>query len=176
MRCWGSPGWHGWMAGSSGVRKRLLPARPPGGGASPLSPVRSIDRIVGDHLYQHGRHSVAIILKRLARLGDPNPLVYGGLLVVLTCVVRGRAPALRLLAYATIGAYGLELCGKLLFPQVRTSRLLGQALSPYPSGTAMRAMVFAMVVLVIWGPARRRSWPQVWLRRAVVGWPILIST
>jgi PAP2 superfamily len=146
------------------------------GWAMPLSPVRSIDRIVGDHLYKHGRHGVAITLKRLARLGDPNPLVYSGLLVVLTCAVRGRAPALRLFAYATIGAYGLELCGKLLFPPVRTSRLLGQVLSNSPSGTAMRAMVLAMVVLVIWGPARHRSWPPVWLRRAVVGWPILMST
>jgi membrane-associated phospholipid phosphatase len=146
------------------------------GWATPLSPVQSVDRIVGQQLYRRGGHSVAMTLKTLVRLGDPNPLVYSGLLVVLTRVVRGRAHALRLFAYTTIGAYGLELCGKLLFPQVRTSLLLGQALSNYPSGTAMRAMVLALVLLVIWGPARRRSWPHVWLRRAVVGWPILTST
>jgi hypothetical protein len=146
------------------------------GWATPLWPVQSVDRIVGQQLYRRGGPKVTITLKTLARLGDPNPLVYSGLWVVLTRVVRGRAHALRVFAYLTIGAYGLELCGKLLFPEVHTNRFLGQSLANSPSGAAMRAMVLALVLLVLWGPAHRPRWPRVWLRRAVVGWPILMST
>jgi membrane-associated phospholipid phosphatase len=145
------------------------------GWATQLSPVQSVDRIVEDHLYRRGGPNIAITLKMLAHLGDPNPLVYSGLLVVLTCVVRGRAHALRLFAYTTIGAYGLELCGKLLFPRVQASQLLGQILSSYPSGTAMRAIVLAGVLLVIAGPVCRRTWQRVLLGGVVVGWPMLMA-
>jgi membrane-associated phospholipid phosphatase len=114
-------------------------------------------------------------LKALARLGDPNPLVYSGLLVVLTRVVLGRAHAFRVVAYTAIGAYGLEVCGKLLFPQGRPSLLLGQSLSAYPSGTAVRALVLGGMLLVIGGPVCRRTWQRLLLGSVVVGWPMLMA-
>jgi hypothetical protein len=114
-------------------------------------------------------------LKALARLGDPNPLVYGGLLVVLTCVVLGRAHAFRVFAYTAIGAYGLEVGGKLLFPQGRPSLLLGQSLSAYPSGTAVRALVLGGTLLVIGGPVCRWTWQRLLLGSVVVGWPMLMA-
>jgi membrane-associated phospholipid phosphatase len=146
------------------------------GWATQLSTVQSVDRVIGQQLALRQGSSAALVLHALVRFGDPHPMLYGAMVVVVMAAGRGRAQALRLVAFAMVGTFGLELCGKILFPQVHTTEFLGQALSNYPSGTAMRAMVLALVLLVVWGPAHRRSWPRVWLRRAVVGWPILMST
>jgi membrane-associated phospholipid phosphatase len=145
------------------------------GWATQLPAVQSIDRLVGQHLLLREGSSMALVLNPLLHLMDPHPLIYGAMVVVVMAAGRGRAWPLCLLAFAMAGSLGLELCGKLLFPQVHTTQLLDQTFSNYPSGAAMRAMVLAMVLLAVWGPVQRWSWPRVWLRRAVVGWPMLIS-
>src|SRR6266850_2908498 len=146
------------------------------GWTTQLSPVQSVDRVVRQHLYQRRGSSVALALNVLTRLGDPHPLLYGAVLVVMMLAGRGYAPRVSFVAYAMVGTFGLELCCKLLFPQVRMSQFLGQPLSSYPSGTAMRAMVLAGVLLGLWGPGWHHGWPRVWLWSAVAGWPIVIGT
>jgi len=146
------------------------------GWTTQLSPVQSVDRVVRQHLYQRRGSSVALALNVLTRLGDPHPLLYGAVLVVMMLAGRGYAPRVSFVAYAMVGTFGLELCCKLLFPQVRMSQFLGQPLSSYPSGTAMRAMVLAGVLLGLWGPVWHHGWPRVWLWSAVAGWPIVIGT
>ena len=113
------------------------------GWATQLSPVQSVDRVVRQHLSQRRDSRVALALNVLTRLGDPHPLLYGAVLVVIMLAGGGYAPRVSIVACAMIGTFGLELRCKLLFPQVRISQFLGQPLSGYPSGTTMRAMVFA---------------------------------
>jgi len=146
------------------------------GWATQLSPVQSVDRVVRQHVSQRQGSGVALALNALTRLADPPPLLLGAVLVAVMLAGRERAPMLGFVTCAMVGAFGLELCCKLWFPQVRTSQLLGQPLSSYPSGTAMRAMVLAGVLLGLWGPAWHHSWPRVWLWSAVAGWPMVIGT
>ena len=145
------------------------------GWATQLSPVQSVDRVVRQQLYQRRGSSVALALNGLTRLGDPHPLLYGAVLVVMMLAGRGYAPRVSFVACAMIGTFGLELCGKLLFPQVRISQFLGQPLSGYPSGTTMRAMVLAGMLVGLWGPGWPQGWPRVWLWSAALGWPVVTS-
>src|SRR5882672_4681226 len=62
------------------------------GWTTQLSPVQSVDRVVRQHLYQRRGSSVALALNVLTRLGDPHPLLYGAVLVVMMLAGRGYAP------------------------------------------------------------------------------------
>jgi undecaprenyl-diphosphatase len=146
------------------------------GWATSLSPVQSVDRFVQQQVSQRKGSGVARALNALMRLADPHPLLLGAVVVAVILVGRERAPMLGFVTCAMVGTFGLELCCKLWFPQVRTSQFLGQPLSNYPSGTAMRAMVLAGVLLGLWGPVWHRGWPRVWLWSAVAGWPLIIAT
>jgi undecaprenyl-diphosphatase len=111
----------------------------------------------------------------MARIGDPHPLIYGMLLIVLLLSGRGRASALRFFGYMIIGTFALDLCFKILFHRVYPGLFFGLDLSGYPSGTAMRATVLVGALLAIVIPGCRHNWQRAMLVTTGAGWAIVMG-
>ena len=143
------------------------------GGVASLRPVQAFERRIGPHVVQRSGPSITRAMTILMQAGDPDWALAVMIMVVL--LLRRQGQALGFFACTWFGISGLDLCGKILFHRVHPWLFLGQFLSSYPSGTAMRAALLSSVLLILGGPVCCRPWQRGGLWSAAVGWSLLMS-